>query len=161
MMSSTRVVCSKASLQCRHLILASLVPYLSSGRHLFVGAGLVDIRAINGFLCVGLTHEWGAQRLVYSIDTPSWQAPCASKLAHQGKLDHGRPGKVGSLSNIIAFPLRRPVQVSGQMWCRQGERRLSLRADIPGTRLVCGGCRAAPCHERHPGRHHDHEQHPY
>ena len=109
-MSSTRVVCSKASLQCRHLILASLVPYLSSGRHLFVGAGLVDIRAINGFLCVGLTHEWGAQRLVYSIDTPSWQAPCASKLAHQGKLNHGRPGKVGSLSNIIAFPLRRPVR---------------------------------------------------
>ena len=82
----------------------ALVSYPSSGRHLFVGAGLVDIRAISGFLCVGLTHEWGAQRLVYSIDTPSWQAPCASKLAHQGKLDHGRPGRVGSLSNIIAFP---------------------------------------------------------
>ena len=64
----------------------ALVSYPSSGRHLFVGAGLVDIRAISGFLCVGLTHEWGAQRLVYSIDTPSWQAPCASKLAQGGSL---------------------------------------------------------------------------
>ena len=144
-MSSTRVVCSKASLQCRHLILASLVPYLSSGRHLFVGAGLVDIRAINGFLCVGLTHEWGAQRLVYSIDTPSWQTPCASKLAHQGKLNHGRPGKVGS---------------RGQMWCSR-----VAQAESAGRhswhQVVCGGCRAAPCHERHPCRRRVHEQHLY
>ena len=69
------------------------------GVHVLVGAGLVDLRATN----VGLTHEWGAQRLVYCIDSPSWQTSCASKLAQQGELNHGGPGKVGSC---------------GQMWCR-------------------------------------------
>ena len=56
---------------------------------------LLDIRAIN----VGLTHEWGAQRLVYCIDSPSWQTSYASMLAQQGELNH----EVGSC---------------GQIWCR-------------------------------------------
>ena len=66
------------------------------GVHVLVGAGLVDLRAIN----VGLTHEWGAQRLVYCIDSPSWQTSSASMLAQQGELNH----EVGNC---------------GQMRCRQ------------------------------------------
>ena len=61
------------------------------GVHVLVGAGLVDLRATN----VGLTHEWGAQRLVYCIDSPSWQ----TSYAQQGELNH----EVGSC---------------GQIWCR-------------------------------------------
>ena len=92
------------------------------GVHVLVGAGFCSIfRAIN----VGLTQEWGAQRLVYCIDSPFWQTPCASKLAQQGELNHGQ----------------------------------SLRASIPGTKWFCIGCRAAPYHVQHPGRHHVHEQH--
>ena len=56
------------------------------GVHVLVGAGFCSIfRAIN----VGLTQEWGAQRLVYCIDSPFWQTSCASKLAQQGELNHG------------------------------------------------------------------------
>ena len=50
------------------------------GVHVLVGAGLVDLRATN----VGLTHEWRAQRLVYCIDSPSWQ----TSYAQQGGLNH-------------------------------------------------------------------------